>query len=44
MCSDTDQYDRICKGEFREIHTKLDRLDVAIRGNGKRLMPTVELR
>jgi hypothetical protein len=35
MCSDTDQYDRICKGEFREIHTKLDRLDVAIRGNGK---------
>ena len=35
MCSDTDQYDRICKNEFREIHTKLDRLDTAIRGNGK---------
>jgi len=35
MCSDTDQYDRICKREFREIHAKLDRLDTAIRGNGK---------
>ncbi|MFA6134563.1 MAG: hypothetical protein WC869_11165 [Phycisphaerae bacterium] len=35
MCSDTDQYDRICKGEFASIHGKLDKLDEAIRGNGK---------
>lgn len=32
MCSDTDQYDRVCKGEFVELHAKLDRLDEAIRG------------
>jgi hypothetical protein len=35
MCSDTNQYDRVCKGEFASIHTKLDRMDEAIRGNGK---------
>jgi len=29
------QYDRICKGEFAAIHAKLDRLDEAIRGNGR---------
>ena len=34
MCS-SEQYDSICKGEFAEIHAKLDRLDEAIRGNGK---------
>ncbi|OQB80319.1 MAG: hypothetical protein BWX88_04606 [Planctomycetes bacterium ADurb.Bin126] len=41
MCSDTDQYDRVCKGEFAELHAKLDRLDEAIRGNGK---PGIQLR
>ena len=35
MCPDTEQYDRVCRGEFSEINIKLDRLDVAIRGNGK---------
>ena len=29
------QYQSVCKDEFGEIHTKLDRLDEAIRGNGK---------
>ena len=41
MCSDTDQYDRVCKNEFAELHAKLDRLDEAIRGNGK---PGIQLR
>ena len=41
MCSDSDQYDRVCKGEFASIHTKLDRMDEAIRGNGK---PGIQLR
>ena len=31
----SEQYETICKGEFGELHTKLDRMDVAIRGNGK---------
>ena len=34
MCP-SEQYETICKGEFGELHTKLDRMDVAIRGNGK---------
>ena len=41
MCSDSDQYDRVCKGQFASIHTKLDRMDEAIRGNGK---PGIQLR
>jgi len=41
MCSDSDQYDRVCKGEFASIHAKLDRMDEAIRGNGK---PGIQLR
>ena len=41
MCSEADQYDRVCKGEFAAIHTKLDRLDEAVRGNGK---PGIQLR
>ena len=41
MCSESDQYDRVCKGEFAAIHTKLDRLDEAVRGNGK---PGIQLR
>lgn len=35
MCSSSDQYERICKDQFASIHTKLDKLDEAIRGNGK---------
>ena len=34
MCP-SEQYETICKGEFSELHVKLDRMDVAIRGNGK---------
>ena len=41
MCKGSDQYERVCKGEFASIHTKLDRLDDAIRGNGK---PGIQLR
>ena len=51
MCGDSDQpacrslgegtYDRVCKGQFSSIHTKLDRLDEALRGNGK---PGIHLR
>jgi hypothetical protein len=29
------QYEGVCKDEFAAIHTKLDRLDSAIRGNGE---------
>ena len=39
--SDSDQYERVCKGEFSSLHTKLDRLDEAVRGNGK---PGIQLR
>jgi len=35
MSSDCDHYEVICQPEFKEIHVKLDRLDEAIRGNGK---------
>ena len=41
MCGDSTQYDRVCKGEFAELHVKLDKLDEAIRGNGK---PGIQLR
>ena len=34
MCP-SEQYETICKGEFASIHGKLDKLDEAIRGNGK---------
>lgn len=34
MC-ESDQYKKVCKDEFKQLHGKLDRLDVAIRGNGK---------
>ena len=40
MCG-SEQYERMCKGEFASIHVKLDRLDEAIRGNGK---PGIQLR
>ena len=32
MC---EKYEAICKSEFAQLHAKLDRLDVAMRGNGK---------
>ena len=35
------QYENICKGEFAAIHAKLDRLDEAIRGNGR---PGIQVR
>jgi len=41
MCGTSEQYERICKGEFASIHAKLDRLDEAIRGNSK---PGIQLR
>jgi hypothetical protein len=31
----SEQYENICKGEFASVHTKLDRMDESIRGNGK---------
>ena len=31
----TDQYEKICKGEFDQIHKKLDKIDISLRGNGK---------
>jgi len=39
-CND-EQYETICKGEFAELHTKLDIIDVALRGNGK---PGIQVR
>lgn len=41
MCPNSQQYERVCKGEFAELNAKMDRLDVAIRGNGK---PGIQLR
>ena len=35
------QFEQICKPEFDAINAKLDRLDEAIRGNGK---PGIQLR
>ena len=35
MCPNSEQYENVCKGEFGKINMKLDRLDEAIRGNGK---------
>ena len=39
--SEQNQYERVCRRSFDEIHTKLDRLDAAIRGNGR---PGINLR
>jgi len=41
MTEERQQYEHICRPEFGEIHAKLDRLDDAIRGNGK---PGINLR
>ena len=35
MTGESEQYTNVCKGEFQSIHAKLDKLDEAIRGNGK---------
>jgi len=34
-CATSEQYEQVCKGEFAEIHRKLDVMDEAIRGNGR---------
>jgi len=34
MCPNR-EYERVCKNDLRVIHAKLDKLDEAIRGNGK---------
>ena len=41
MCANSEQYETVCKGEFASIHQKLDKMDEAIRGNGK---PGIQLR
>ncbi|HOK96613.1 MAG TPA: hypothetical protein PK052_04975 [Anaerohalosphaeraceae bacterium] len=41
MTCNSEQYENVCKGEFAELHKKLDGLDEAIRGNGK---PGIQLR
>jgi hypothetical protein len=41
MCPTSEQYEKVCKGEFASIHVKLDKMDEAIRGNGK---PGIQLR
>ena len=35
MACEEDRYEQVCKQEFLDLHTKLDRMDEAIRGNGK---------
>lgn len=35
MCLKSTQYEKFCRDEFAELHKKLDRLDTAIRGNGR---------
>jgi len=41
MCAESTQYERVCKNHFESIQAKLDRLDEAVRGNGK---PGIQLR
>ena len=41
MTCNNQQYEDVCKGEFSELHKKLDSMDEAIRGNGK---PGIQLR
>ena len=36
-----EKFERVCRGEFEAIHAKLDRLDEAIRGNGR---PGIQVR
>ena len=35
MTGETEQYKTVCKAEFQAMHGKLDKMDEAIRGNGK---------
>ena len=35
MSDGCEHYEQVCKDEFAAIHGKLDRLDDAIRGNGR---------
>ena len=41
MTCNNQQYEEVCKTEFGELHTKLDTIDVALRGNGK---PGIQVR
>lgn len=41
MTCSNEQYEMTCKGEFAELHRKLDGMDEAIRGNGK---PGIQIR
>ena len=41
MTCKNDQYEDVCKDEFAGLHTKLDTMDVALRGNGK---PGIQVR
>ncbi len=41
MTDCSEQYDTICKDEFAELHRKLDRIDEALRGNGR---PGIQMR
>ena len=41
MTCGSDQYERVCRAEFASVHAKLDRLDEAVRGNGR---PGIQLR
>lgn len=36
-----EQYETVCKDEFAGLHDKLDKMDEAIRGNGK---PGIQVR
>jgi len=35
MTDCSEHYESICKSEFAELHRKLDRIDEALRGNGR---------
>ena len=35
MTCSNEQYEEVCKDEFAGLHNKLDKMDEAIRGNGK---------
>ena len=39
--SPSEQYESVCRNEFNSISRKLDKLDEALRGNGK---PGIQLR
>jgi len=41
MSGCSEQFEQFCKPQFDAIHVKLDKLDEAVRGNGK---PGIQLR